>query len=419
MLQSFYMATSSPSRSPLSTPLKALSATVLAVVIFITGYALGEQPGSSLTSSDSPAKVTGTHGQVPGWVDDEADFEMFWDVWDLVQAQYVDQPVSDKDLYYGALQGLVWGLKDPYSTFFTPEMAQSFNEQLSGKFFGIGAEIGLDDNAAIIVIAPLADTPADRAGIQAGDHIVAIDGTETAGMDVNEAVNHIRGDKGTTVKLMILRDNDDPFEVAIIRDEIRTDSVKWTLRDDGIAVITVSVFNDDTVPLFAKAVKDMQDQGITDLIVDLRNDPGGLLDAAIQLGGYWVGDDVVVVESMGDDRTDIRGEGLPILADTNTVVLVNGGSASASEILAGALQDYDQAEIIGETTFGKGSVQEYHDLPDGSAVKVTVAKWLTPLGRSIDKEGITPDQVVAPSSEDSHDDSDPQLEAAVDFLATQ
>jgi carboxyl-terminal processing protease len=407
-----------PPDSPLAKPLKALAGAVLAGVFFVFGYTLGQEPGG-LAAVLGQGQVQGTHGQAPAWMSDDVDFEMFWDVWDLVKSQYVDQPTSDKDLFYGALEGLVWGLEDPYSTFFTPQLAEEFNQELSGKFFGIGAEIGLDEQGNIVVVAPLADTPADRAGILANDRILFIDDVDTFGMSVNEAVTKIRGDKGTTVTLTIGRAESEPFDVPIVRDEIRIDSVKWSVREDGIGMVSVTVFNEDTPPLFARAVQALQDQGVEKVIIDLRNNPGGLLDAAIILAGYWVGDDVVVIEDMGEDQQELLGQGLPLLADTETVVLVNGGSASASEILAGALQDYDRATIIGEQTFGKGSVQQYHDLPDGSAVKITVARWLTPLGRSIDKEGIVPDQEVIYSSDEAHADTDSQLQAAVDFLATQ
>lgn len=387
-----------------------------AAVFFCVGYAVGQEP-EGLSKLLGFGQVQGTHEDTPAWLSADVDFEMFWDVWDLVKAQYVDQPISDKDLFYGALEGLVWGLDDPYSTFFTPQLAEEFNEQLSGKFFGIGAEIGLDDQGNIVVVAPLAETPADRAGVLAGDRILFIDDLDTFGMAVNEAVTKIRGAKGTTVVLTVGRPNQELLKIEIVRDEIRINSVKWSVRADGIGVINVSVFNEDTPPLFAQAVRELQDQGVDELIVDLRNNPGGLLDASIILAGYWVGDDVVVIEDTGEDQDELLGEGLPVLAEIETVVLVNGGSASASEILAGALQDYNEAEIIGEQTFGKGSVQEYHDLPDGSAVKITVARWLTPLGRSIDKEGIVPDQVVVYSPDEAHADSDSQLQAAVDFLA--
>lgn len=418
MLQFSHMFNPLDSKSPLEAPLKTLFYLGFATFFFVFGYTLGEAPGHLDTLVTEPGNVNSQHGPTPDWVSDDVSFNMFWDVWDLVQRQYVDHPAPDKDLFYGALQGLVWGLKDPYSTFFTPEMAASFNQQLDGTFFGIGAEIGLDDAANIVVVAPIAGTPADQAGLRPEDHILAIDGFETAGLSVNEAVEKIRGEKGTTVVLTVGRTKQEPFEVPIVRDEIKIDSVTWKVRDDGIGVISINVFNDDTPHLFAQAVQELQAQGTDELILDLRNNPGGLLNAATILAGYWVGDKVVVIEDNGEDKTDLKGEGVPVLADTQTVVLVNGGSASASEILAGALQDYGEAEVIGEQTFGKGSVQEYHDLPDGSAVKITVARWLTPLGRSIDKAGISPDEVVTYSLDDAHADTDPQLEAAVDFLTT-
>jgi len=419
MLQSFHMLSSPEPRSPLSAPLKALFYAGFAAFFFVFGYTLGEAPGNLSPNKTAVGDVEGVNGPAPEWLDDDVSFNMFWDVWSLVKSEYVDSPAEDKDLFYGALQGMVWGLEDPYSTFFTPKLAEEFNQQLDGTFFGIGAEIGLDDNANVVVVSPIKNTPAARADLRPEDRILAIDGVDTAGMSVNEAVNKIRGEKGTTVTLKLGRAGQDAFDVQIVRDEIKIDSVSWEVRDDGIAVISINVFNDETPRLFAEAVQSIQDEGADELIVDLRNNPGGLLDASIILAGYWVGDKVVVIEDTGEDKTDLKGQGVPLLADTQTVVLVNGGSASASEILAGALQDYNKATVMGEQTFGKGSVQEYHELPDGSAVKITVARWLTPLGRSIDKEGIVPDQVVPYSLDEVHVDTDPQLEAAVNFLATQ
>lgn len=413
------MLNSPDPESPLTTPLKVLFYAGFAAFFFVFGYTLGEAPGDLREGQAGEGSVEGVNGPVPEWLDDDVSFKMFWDVWSLIQSEYVDSPASEKDLFYGALQGLVWGLDDPYSTFFTPQLAEEFNQQLDNTFSGIGAEIGLDDAGNVVVVSPIKETPADRAGLRPEDRILAIDGVDTAGMSVNEAVEKIRGDKGTTVTLTLGRPGEDAFDVSIVRDEITIDSVSWEVRDDGIAVISVNVFNDETPRLFAQAVQEIQDQGSEELIVDLRNNPGGLLDGAIILAGYWLGDKVVVIEDTGEEKIDLQGQGIPLLAETQTVVLVNGGSASASEILAGALQDYDKATLIGEQTFGKGSVQEYHELPDGSAVKITVARWLTPLGRSIDEAGIVPDQVVTYSLDETHADTDPQLEAAVDFLATQ
>ena len=418
MLQSGHMLGNPEPQSPLAAPLRVLFYLGFAAFFFIFGYTLGEAPGRLGEAATESGDVVGQNGPTPEWVGDDVSFNMFWDVWSLIQKQYVDSPADDKDLFYGALQGLVWGLEDPYSTFFTPEMAESFNQQLDGTFYGIGAEIGLDESANIVVVAPIEGTPADVAGLRPEDRILAIDGVDTFGLTVNEAVEKIRGENGTPVTLSIGRAKQDPFDVQIVRDEIKIDSVTWEVRDDGIALISVNVFNEDTPGLFAQAVQDIQSKGVDEMILDLRNNPGGLLDGSTILAGYWIGDKVAVIEDTGEEKKDLRGRGVPVLAEMQTVVLVNGGSASAAEILAGALQDYAKATVIGEQTFGKGSVQEYHDLPDGSAVKITVARWLTPLGRSIDKEGIAPDEVVAYSLDDVHADTDPQLEAAVDFLST-
>lgn len=401
-------------RSPLAAPLKALFVLGVAAFFFVFGYTLGTVDGRG---EGGLGGFIGKYQNPPRTAGADVDFSLFWDVWRMVEQQYVDQPVTDEDLYYGALQGLVWGLGDPYSTFFTPEMAEEFAQELEGSFFGIGAEIGLDDSGSIVVIAPLPGTPADVAGVKAGDHILFVDDNDTAGMTVNEAVQLIRGDKGTKVVLTMYREGTaEPFDIEIERDEISIDSVTWEVRDDGIAVITVTMFNEDTVRLFDKAVKEIADAGSKKLILDLRNNPGGYLDGAVTLGGYWIDGQTVVVEEVRGERQEFPADGPNKLADIPTVVLVNGGSASASEILAGALQDLNKAELIGEQTFGKGSVQEYHELPDGSAIKITVARWLTPLGRSIEEEGIAPDQVITPSE---NAEEDPQLDAAVRFLTTE
>ncbi len=408
MLQSLRMSEAKELRSPLLAPLKAILALGVAAFFFVFGYTIGH------TNDDGSGAVIGKYQNPPVVSGADVDFDLFWDVWRLVEQQYVDQPVVDKDLFYGSLQGLLWGLGDPYSTFFTPEMAASFAQELEGSFFGIGAEIGLDDDGFVVVIAPLPETPADNAGLKPGDHIIMIDKVDTTGMSVNEAVDLIRGDKGTHVVLTIFREGlEEPFDVDIIRDEINVDSVISEIRDDGVVVITITMFNEDTVRLFDKAVKEVLNRGAKKLVLDLRNNPGGYLDAAINLAGYWIDNRTAVIEEVRGEQQAFLAQGDSRLAGLDTVVLVNGGSASASEILSGALQDYKLAHLIGEQTFGKGSVQEYHELPDGSAVKITVARWLTPLGRSIDELGITPDEIVAPS-ENAEEDS--QFDAALRFL---
>lgn len=407
------------SLSPLSGVLRALCLTGFATALFLAGYTLGKAPEVySEAGVPGEGHVAGI-GETPAWLSQDVDFKMFWEVWKLVQKSYVDQPVSEKSLYYGSLVGMLGGLGDQYSQFFDPEMAEAFNQQIEGTFFGIGAELGLDEFGAIVVIAPIKDAPASRAGILAGDNIIAIDGTDALGRTVSEAVQRIRGEQGTTVVLTIVRNGGAPLDVSIVRDEIKIDSVTYEIREDGVGVIEIAMFNEDTVYLFEQAAQAMVKDGVTDLVIDLRNNPGGYFDAAIDLAAYWIEDQTAVMEEVRGERIEFRADGIARLKDMNTVVLVNGGSASASEILAGALQDYGFATIVGEQTFGKGSVQEYHELPDGSAVKITVARWLTPLGRSIEKDGITPDAVVEFTLEDFNAGQDPQLEEALDILASQ
>lgn len=402
---------------PLRAPMRAFLFCLAGSALVAVGYLVGNE-ANLVATGNSVTQVANTNTE-PVWASDELDFTTFWDVWESVQDDYVDQPVAERDLYYGALQGMVASLGDPYSMYFTPEEAKAFNTELSGSFFGIGAEIGTKDDQ-IVVVAPLPGTPADVAGVLAGDAVLAIDGAATSGMSVGDAVQLIRGERGTVVTLTLRRGDADSFDVAITRGEITVKSVKSSVREDNIGVIEISVFNDDTAGLFEEAASQMIESEVRGIIVDLRNDPGGLLDAAIDVAGYWIDEDTVVIEDIRGVRDEYSSSaGFAALTNIPTVVLVNGGSASASEILAGALQDYHDATVIGEQTFGKGSVQQYQDLPDGGAVKITIARWLTPLGRSIDHVGITPDVVVDYTEDDYHAGKDPQLDAAVNFLTTR
>ncbi len=399
-------------------PVKVFLGLGAAGALFFGGYLYGK--GLELFGDARAEGIFGTTVTVPADIAQDVDFNLFWQIWALVREKYVDQPVSDQDLFEGALQGLLYGLKDPYSTYFTPQMAKDFSQELSGSFFGIGAELGLSDTGGLMVVAPIAGTPAEAAGVRAGDFILSIDGTDTAGMTVSEAVGMIRGEKGTDVSLVLFGTEDtESRTVTITRDEINVQSVKTTIRPDGIGVVTISVFGDDTISGFAAAADELQQAGVTGIVVDLRNNPGGYLDAAIVLSSYWTGEQTVVQEEIRGERTEFPGDGDARFANTPTVVLVNGGSASASEIFAGALQDYGLATVIGEQTFGKGSVQEYQELADGSAIKITIARWLTPNDRSIDKEGIAPDQEVTRTLDDYHANLDPQLDAAISFLTTK
>jgi carboxyl-terminal processing protease len=387
----------------------------LSVALFYVGFTVGELTGKRSVVPEGEAHVDTQADQ--GDESTTIDFKTYWDVWNRIRDSYVHQPVSEQDLFYGSLKGMVDSVGDPYTTYFDPKTAESFNQELSGTFFGIGAEIGEKDEG-IIVVAPIADGPAERGGVRAGDQIIAIDTLTTDGMNVNDAVLKIRGALGTQVVLTLFTEGDtETHDITLTREEIKTDSVTWEIRDDNIAVVEIHMFNEDTTTLFEKATQEMLEKNVKGIVLDLRNDPGGLLDQAINVAGFWVDGQTVVIEKNQDgQRPFVSGHGARLVG-IPTAVLVNGGSASAAEILSGALQDYKVATIIGEQTFGKGSVQQYYEYEDGSAVKITIAEWLTPLGRSINKVGITPDQIVPFTEEDFHAGKTPQLDAAIAELA--
>lgn len=363
--------------------------------------------------------VRGIGGQPPSGVARSVDFDQFWEVWRLLDERFYKQPLSEEDMLYGAMRGLAEATGDPYTVFFKPTIAEEFKQSLDGKFEGIGAEIGIKDGQ-LQIVAPLPDTPAATAGLLPKDAILAIDGEDTLGLIVEEAVLRIRGEKGSTVVLTVGRmKNGAPttFDVSIIRDTIVVPSVRLDYPQKGIARITVTHFNSDTVNEFSTAVETARAEDIVGVVLDLRNNPGGFLDRAIAIAGEWVGDRIVVIEErQGEPVDEFHGTGNSRLEGIPTVVLVNEGSASASEIVAGALQDYGMATVVGTTTFGKGSVQDFTELENGAAVKITVAEWKTPLGRSINDVGITPDIIVEQTEQDTNDDRDPQLEKAIEII---
>jgi carboxyl-terminal processing protease len=402
-------------------------ATILA---FAAGYVFG-RPTNSLAATRQVATtgtVTGLGQGAPSDVKTSVDFSEFWLLWKTLKEKYYQQPIDDQKLMYGAMAGMAAGVGDPYTVYFEPTGAKSFADQLQGKFEGIGAEIGMKDNQ-LQVIAPLAGSPAEKAGIHAGDAILAIDKAETSDMSVDKAVSLIRGKKGTTVTLKIGRFNVDKttngktkqtpqvLDITITRDTIEIKSVQSKMLRDNIAYIQITNFNEDTADLFSKAVADVMTKDPKGVVLDLRNDPGGYLDRAVSVAGEWVNDLTVVSErQQGKITESFRGTGQNRLRDMPTIVLVNQGSASASEIVAGALQDYKKAKLVGMKTFGKGSVQDLIDLPDHSAVKVTIAEWVTPTERSINKTGITPDVQVDITNDDANAGRDPQLDKALEIL---
>ncbi|MDD4901825.1 MAG: S41 family peptidase [Patescibacteria group bacterium] len=398
---------------------------ILLFVSFAAGmYATGKNKLIAVLASKETVylgKITGKYQQdTGGRLSQDIDFNLYWEVWDALKARYVDKDkLNEKEMFYGSLRGLAASLGDPYTVFFDPKDSQTFANDLSGTFEGIGAEVGLR-NDAITIIAPLSGMPAEKAGIKAGDTIIAINGSSTLNMTIDRAVERIRGPKGTRVTLTIFRQGfKETKDISIIRDVIYVKSVKTEFRSDKIFVITVSNFNEDTAGLFENAVQEAVKDKPKGLVVDLRNNPGGFLDSAISLASEWVPSGKLVVSEKSTDPAEngqYDSSGIQHLRDYPTVVLVNGGSASASEILAGALKDYGLAKVVGEKTYGKGSVQALESLSDGSMIKITVAKWYTPNGYSIDEQGITPDITATTSEAAFNAGKDPQLDTAVNIL---
>ena len=382
---------------------------------FATGILFGFRQGALSVVPDGEKQITNLWSA--GQTSEDIDFGQFWNVWNFVKSSYYEQPVSEEDLFYGSIKGMLGGLSDPYSVYFDPGEAEEFIGELDGAFEGIGAQIDVDQTGQIVIVSPLPNTPAAQAGLLAGDKILAINGEETTGFSVEEAIYKIRGPKDTEVILTITRDGwEGATEISIIRDTITINSVEMKIHEDGIAIISVYMFNEETTQLFISAVNELLVAGAKGVVLDLRGNPGGLLDSAIDIAGAWVDGEPVVIQSMRGKQQAFVGSSQARLAGLPTVVLVNGGSASASEIVTGALQDYGAATVVGTQTFGKGSVQDYQELDDGSAVKLTVAEWLTPKGRSINHVGLTPDIIVEYTQADAEADRDPQMNKAIELL---
>lgn len=342
------------------------------------------------------------------------DFTATEKVFDLLKKKF-DGELDMQKLQDGLSRGLVNATGDPHTTFLSATEAAEFADDMNGTFTGIGAEL-LQQNGAIIISTPLSGFPAERAGLKARDTIIKINDEDATQLSVAEAVKKIRGEAGTTVKLSVLR-NGEALEFSIVREKITVPSVESEILEGNIGYIQLTRFSDDTAQLAAAAAADFKAKNVRGVIVDVRNNGGGLLDSSIKVAGLWLNNKVVVEERQGGKtESSLRTGNNPPLEGIPTVVLINGGSASASEILAGALHDHKAATLIGEKTFGKGSVQELIDLPDGAQLKVTVAHWFTPNGVNVDKEGIKPDVVVELTEEDFRNSRDPQKDRALQQL---
>jgi len=348
------------------------------------------------------------------------DLSTFWEVWHLAEANFLRPENFDTEAQvYGATKGLVESLDDPYTVFMTPEESADFEESMSGEFEGVGAEIDRRDDQ-IVIVSPLKGSPAESAGLKSGDIVFEIDEEPTFGITLEQAVTRIRGPKGEPVVLTVIRENErKPIDITIVRDNIVLPTLEWEINDDGVAIISLYQFGNNAVRDFRAAVESIVLESPKGIVVDLRNNGGGLLDACIKILSEFVKDEVVVrtegrrFGDTGDLKTGRDGS----LLEVPLVVLVNEGSASASEIFAGAVQDLKRGLVVGRKTFGKGSVQNVIPLASGANLKITVSEWLTPAGRSIQKHGIDP-HVEVEFDEDQPEEYDQVLEKALSLLGT-
>ena len=383
---------------------------VLLIGIFIGRNSFVIDRLTGIDVAEDPAAVLEYVNVVDG--ERQLVFPTFWETWDAIHAKY-DGDVSDEDLFYGAVAGMVRAVGDPYTAFLPPRDTKQFKETIGGSFSGIGIEIGIRNNVPT-VIAPLEGSPAQQAGMLAADIITAVDGENiTQDMTLDDIVQRIRGERGTEVVLTVLHEGAaDTEDITIVRDTIKIESVRTAYEDD-VARITITNFNGDTAKRFMTAAREVEQAGSRGVIIDVRNNPGGFLDAAVDIASVFLPQGTLVVSEQGGEDKEYVAKGSTILNDIPIVVVVNQGSASASEILAGALQEQIGATIVGQQTFGKGSVQEFVELEDGSSLRVTVARWYTPEGRNIGEEGIAPDIEI---EQDRETDEDEQLDRAREEL---
>jgi len=351
---------------------------------------------------------------------DTIDFSLFWDAYNKLGQHFIDpEKIDNQKIIYGAIEGMTKSLEDPYTGFFDPEEAHKFQQDLSGSFEGIGVEIGVKKDM-LTVIAPLEGTPGQKAGLKPGDVIVKIEGKDASNMTADDAVNLIRGQKGTPVVLSIFREGwTSTKDITIIRGTIKIPSMEWSIKDTDIAYLQLFQFSESLSSDFRTVAFEILQSPAKKIILDLRNNPGGYLEVAQDIAGFFLQNgQVVTIEDFGDNKEQViyKSNGNSTLANYPIVVLINEGSASASEILAGALRDNRGTKLIGMKSFGKGSVQEVINLRNGSFLKITIAKWLTPNGSSISEVGLEPDIKIDITDQDIEQEKDPQLDRALEII---
>lgn len=362
--------------------------------------------------------------------EERVDFSLFWDAWKTIKDKYVDSDkITNQSLVYGAISGIMNATGDPYTVFMPPADANNFNQEISGEFGGIGAELGIREET-LTIVAPLKNTPAERAGLKSGDKIIKINNESTSGLSVDQAVKKIRGERGTEVILAIFRESfDKPREFKIIRDIIQVPTLDWKLinKEGNDAfngnIIYAQLYNfyEKSPVLFYQMAMQSMIKNPKGIILDLRNNPGGYLEASTNIASWFLnrGDLIVSEKFQSGDNQEFKSENTGIYKDTPVVVLINEGSASASEILAGALRDNRNIKLVGVKSFGKGSVQELNQLKDKSQIKITIAHWLTPKGHLIDGNGLMPDYEIKISEQDAKDKKDPQFSKALEIMNSE
>ncbi|MDD3887661.1 MAG: S41 family peptidase [Patescibacteria group bacterium] len=393
--------------------------TYLILVAILTSFTIGLFTGRSKAVTQNTARqINQVENKYTKQTDSKVDFAIFWDVWDLLQQKFIHQPLDCKKMVYGAISGMVKSLEDPYTAFLNPEESKEFLDEIEGNLEGIGAELGMK-NEALTIISPLSDSPAEKAGLKPNDIILKINDEDTADMNLLEAVSKIRGKEGTQVKLTIYHDGDkDSKEVTLTRQKITIKSVEWALKSNNIAYLKLGYFGKDTASEFQNAVNQILPQNPKGIILDLRNNSGGYLDSSIDIINFFIPKGkVAAIESFSDGKKEeFKTKSNAPFENIPVVVLMNSGSASASEIVAGALRDLRQIKLIGEKSFGKGTVQQLEDLKDGSTVKISIAEWLTPNGTSINGKGLEPDINIELTEKDYNENKDPQLDKAIEEL---
>lgn len=384
---------------------------VLAAVVVSVAFLSGFAAGFSLAP---PRTVPAAAGAEP------PEFAVFWEAWRLIEGEFYGELPTAQEMTYGAIRGVLMAIGDDGTSFLDPQHAAILREDVTGGFEGIGAVVNMLPNGRLVIVEPLPGRPAARAGIQRGDLVLKVDDTPIQNMTLIEAVSLIRGPAGTKVRLTILRRGvKEPFEVTVVRERIELEVVESRMLEDGVAYVRLTEFSAQATPELREALQELMAQKPKGLIFDLRGNPGGFLQTSVEVASQFLDKGLVLVErGKGGFERAYPVEGGGLATQVPLVVLVDAGSASASEIVAGAIQDSGRGILIGERTFGKGSVQLPHTLSDGSELRVTIARWFTPKGREIQGVGIIPDIEVEVTQEDLEAGRDPQLERAVEYLLT-